>query len=81
MAIRLLVRSDIELIPASRLAGRALEFAILLEHPAYDCMYLALAELTMRPFVTADTRFLRRLAADRGMARLVTALDLAEFSD
>ena len=39
MAIRLLVRADIELVPARQLASRAVEWAILLDHSAYDCMY------------------------------------------
>ena len=70
MAIRLLVRADIELVPARQLASRAVEWAILLDHSAYDCMYLTLAEATTRPFVTADARLLRKLAAERTAALL-----------
>jgi predicted nucleic acid-binding protein len=79
MAIRLLVRADIELVPARQLASRAVEWALLLDHSAYDCMYLALAEETTRPFVTADARLLRKLAAERAAARQVAAVPLAEF--
>ena len=79
MAIRLLVRADIELVPARQLASRAVEWAILLDHSAYDCMYLALAEATTRPFVTADARLLRKLAAERTAALSVAAVALAEF--
>ncbi len=79
MAIRLLVRADIELVPARQLASRAVEWAILLDHSAYDCMYLTLAEATTRPFVTADARLLRKLAAERTAARSVAAVALAEF--
>jgi predicted nucleic acid-binding protein len=32
------------LVPIPELAGRALELAIELRHPIYDCFYLALAE-------------------------------------
>lgn len=79
MAIRLLVRADIELVPARQLASRAVEWAILLDHSAYDCMYLTLAEATTRPFVTADARLLRKLAAERTAALSVAAVALAEF--
>ena len=79
MAIRLLVRADIELVPARQLASRAVEWAILLDHSAYDCMYPTLAEATTRPFVTADARLLRKLAAERTAALSVAAVALAEF--
>jgi predicted nucleic acid-binding protein len=55
------------------------DLAILLDHSAYECMYLALAEAAKRPFVTADGRLLRKLAVERTAARLITAIDLAEF--
>ena len=51
-----------EIVPSIHLAGRAFEIAGSLAHPAYDCFYLALAQLRGVPFVTADTRFLGRLA-------------------
>ena len=44
-------------VTMSRLAAAAARLAIDLEHPAYDCFYLALAIQTQYPVVTADTRF------------------------
>jgi predicted nucleic acid-binding protein len=44
------------------LERRALDLAMALAHPVYDCLYLALAERMGAPMVTADTRFLRALA-------------------
>ena len=41
----------------SGLAAAAARLAIDLDHPAYDCFYLALAIQTQYPLVTADTRF------------------------
>ena len=79
LAVGLLARADIELVPTRRLARRAVDLAILLDHSAYDCMYLALAETAKRPFVTADARLLRKLAVERTEARLITAIDLAAF--
>ena len=49
------------LVPAADIAPRALEIAQQLDHPAYDCMYLALAEAEDAVLVSADTRFLRRV--------------------
>ena len=79
LAIGLLVRADIELVPTRRLARRAVALAVLLDHSAYECMYLALAEAAKRPFVTADRRLLRKLAVERTAASLITAIDLAAF--
>jgi predicted nucleic acid-binding protein len=55
-----------------------MKLACLLEHSAHGCMYLALAESSGRPFVTADARLLRKLAAEGWSTRL-TAIDLAQF--
>ena len=38
------------------LASRALEVALRLNHPVYDCLYLAYAERIGGPLVTADRR-------------------------
>jgi predicted nucleic acid-binding protein len=60
-AARLLQAADIELLPSRSLLGTATGLAIELEHPAYDCLYLALAMDQDCPFVTADQRLLRKL--------------------
>lgn len=44
-------------IPVERDAARALSLAVALDHPIYDCFYLALAIREGIHFVTADTRF------------------------
>ena len=43
--------------PMRRLAVAAARLAIDLDHPVYDCFYLALAILEQYPVVTADERF------------------------
>ena len=43
--------------PMRRLAVAASRLAIDLDHPVYDCFYLALAILEQYPVVTADGRF------------------------
>jgi predicted nucleic acid-binding protein len=51
-AIREVAKAFEELVPASGLRDRALTIAIELQHPAYDCFYLALAERRSAPLVT-----------------------------
>lgn len=50
----------VTLISDSSLASRALELACELDHPIYDCFYLAAAEQQQAVLVTADKRFLRK---------------------
>lgn len=61
--------------PISPLLERAVAMSVELDHPAYDCFYLALAEATGDRVVTADRRFLHRLADTR---YAVLLLDLGE---
>jgi predicted nucleic acid-binding protein len=51
-----------EIFPVTPFAFRAAELAIELNHPAYDCFYLALAEARGDVVVTADARFIDKLA-------------------
>ena len=46
------------MISTPDLAPRAMELALLQDHPIYDCFYLALAERERLPIVTADGRLL-----------------------
>lgn len=50
------------IVPSAELARRAFAMASELEHPAYDCFYLALAEMRNARLVTANERFLDRLS-------------------
>ena len=50
-----------ELTPLHLLIARASEIARHLDHPVYDCIYLAEAERRATKLVTADQRFLRRI--------------------
>jgi len=62
-----------ELVPAADLKDRALEIALALKHPAYDCFYLALAQQRDCKLVTADDRLQRRCTGTP-FAGLVTIL-------
>jgi predicted nucleic acid-binding protein len=50
-----------ELVPLRALSIRAASLAQALDHPIYDCFYLALAEREGIPLITADQRLLARL--------------------
>ncbi len=45
-----------ELTPLRELADEAAEISLGLNHPVYDCFYLALARRESAPLVTADKR-------------------------
>ena len=55
----------------------ALRLAQLLDHPVYDCVYLALALLREVPVVTADRRFVAAAARDPDVSLLVLPLEAA----
>jgi predicted nucleic acid-binding protein len=61
LAACLLQGAEIEFPQTRSLLEAAARIAIALDHPAYDCLYLALAIDKDCRFVTADERFLRKL--------------------
>lgn len=52
-----------EIVPSQPYFSRALSLALELDHAVYDCLYLAVAEAESARIVSADRRFLSRLAA------------------
>jgi predicted nucleic acid-binding protein len=50
-----------ELVPSSELVDRALNIALQLDHPVYDCLYLACAQMEQLELMTADVRFAAKL--------------------
>ena len=56
-----LPRHIVELVALSPLAPRAATIAGELNHPAYDCFFVALAEQRSARLVTADRRLFRRV--------------------
>ena len=55
------------IVSLDQLAVRALELAVGLRHPIYDCLYLALAERERASLVSADTKLpsaAKRMAID-----------------
>ena len=78
LAARLLQGAEIELLPTRSLFEAATRLSIELDHPAYDCLYLALAVENECRFVTADERFLRKLDQSRRSTLRERAISLTE---
>jgi predicted nucleic acid-binding protein len=77
LAARLLQGAEIELLPTRSALEAATRLAIDLDHPPYDCLYLALALTHHCPFVTAAERFLRKRGQVRQRALRGKAISLA----
>ena len=59
-ALDLILRAPLRVVSEdASLYPRALQLAHLLDHPVYDCVYLALALQRSMPVVTADRRFVQ----------------------
>ncbi len=75
VASQILKRVDIELVPSRSMIDAVVELAVCLDHPAYDCTYLALARTERAPLVTADQRLVRKLGeAGNGFPELAVNL-------
>jgi predicted nucleic acid-binding protein len=66
-----------ELVPAAALLPGAQRWSRRLDHPVYDCLYLALAEFRRAPLITQDRRLLSRLRRDPQVAGM--AVDLVDL--
>ena len=59
-AARWLMQAPLQVHPCAGLTAEAVGLSIRLQHPAYDCFYLALARRSGCPLVTADRRLVDR---------------------
>jgi predicted nucleic acid-binding protein len=70
LSILLSTLDHIRIVPSRAHAARAAELADRLDHPVYDCLYLALAEAEADVVITADAAFERK-ARNRGFSKRV----------
>lgn len=61
------------------LAAEAARLALPLDHPVYDCLYLALAHRVGGSVVTADVQFAKTLASTKHGEAVVTLADYAKL--
>lgn len=71
---------DITLYSMPSLIGRAGRIGQALDHPVYDCLYLACAEGTGSQLVTADKRFVNKVQAS-ALGIPVRYLGAEDFAD
>ena len=77
-AARLLEAANVELMPMRGLVREATRLALATSHPAYDCLYLALALANRWRFVTADLRLIRKLEHYSDVSLLASIVALAD---
>lgn len=70
-AIQAVLRPFDRLVPIEELHARALEIAIDVKHPIYDCFYLALAKRENATVVTADKRLITAARKAKVEARML----------
>ena len=75
LALEALSRAPVVMTPVPVLATDALRLALLIGHPIYDCLYLALSLQTHTPLVTADRRFAAAVASHAELAGRLVLLD------
>jgi predicted nucleic acid-binding protein len=64
----------VEIVASPGLVERALDLAVALNHPIYDCLYLALALERGARVVSADRRFLAASRRRRDLAGAIVLL-------
>lgn len=78
LAARLLETADVELLPTRSLLQAATQLAVDLDHPAYDCLYLASAIANGCRFVTADETFVDKLKKSHSPEHREVVMSLGE---
>ena len=58
-------RSGMQLVPTTSLLDNALKLAQDLDHPVYDCLYIALIEMLDAMFLTCDGQLYAKLSRSR----------------
>ncbi len=71
--VQTMVSSFVQLVPSLPFAEHALAIALELDHPVYDCYFLAMCDLTQHVMITADMRLINKCHKTR-FARLLQGL-------
>jgi predicted nucleic acid-binding protein len=66
--LSLLHSAPVLLVPVAELVEDATRLAVTLDHPVYDCLYLALAVREGTRLITADQQFVRVVRQDRDLS-------------
>ncbi len=74
--VKALPRTLHEVVPTADVLLAASVIAAAIDHPIYDCIYIALAEARNDILVTADTKLIRKVAGTPWRKRVA---DLAKF--
>lgn len=77
-AVELIGAMHLYVEPGRMLIDRAVALSIDLDHPAYDCFYVAHAEQLNAPFLTADSKLVGKLRASD--ATTVEAMTLDDYA-
>jgi len=72
--LRLLLAMPVALAGSRELLDSALRLSLELDHPVYDCLYLALALQRRFPLVTADEKLAKAARKQRNLAASVVLL-------
>jgi predicted nucleic acid-binding protein len=70
--------AELDLVTTRRYLARALSLAVALNHPTYDCIYLAVVDDLDLPLITADARLVRKVreSSVRHRKRVIDLADL-----
>lgn len=74
LALTALLAYPLRLVASSGLVARAFQLATQLQHSVYDCTYLAAAEANNAILISADLRFINKVAADPALSALARPL-------
>lgn len=75
------LRHAIDLLPTADLAERAARLALEIDHPVYDCLYLACAEATGSTLITADRKFANKAVGSTPEVRYIGTPGVADDID
>ncbi len=74
LAVHALAMAPVTIVPSRDILADALRLSAALDHPVYDCLYLALASRDSVPLVTADRRFADSAWRDARVGPLIRLL-------